>query len=132
MHESRHLHAMRRPRGCGGRFLNTRNLKNAENDKTKSEVNKVADGHLHSGGSLSSEVLQVEGATLKSSKETNRGSPNISNSEVTSIYSRGGLDNYVSHLGPSVSLADMMDRGHGMAMPSKWIAAARNCCNLEI
>lgn len=41
LHESRHLHAMRRARGCGGRFLNT---------KTKDESKANSDSTRSSGG----------------------------------------------------------------------------------
>ncbi|KAJ7976222.1 Nuclear transcription factor Y subunit A [Quillaja saponaria] len=131
MHESRHLHAMRRPRGCGGRFLNVKSL---DNGKSRSEVDKAGDLQLFQPtGSQSSEILQSEGGTLNSSKETNESSSNLSGSEVTSMYSRRDLGRFpVNHLGSSVlSLADMIDRGH-VVMPTKWVAAEDNCCNLKV
>lgn len=132
MHESRHLHAMRRPRGCGGRFLNAKSM----NARSGSEGNKTGDGELRSPGSQSSEVLQ-------SSKETSGSSPHMCGSEVTSMYTRGSLDHHhhgftFNHLGPSVhhTLAGMMDghsgSGGSMAMATKWAAASGKCCSLEV
>ncbi|GMY22434.1 nuclear transcription factor Y subunit A-1-like [Fagus crenata] len=39
LHESRHLHAMRRARGCGGRFLNTKKLDDAGNPTSEEGMN---------------------------------------------------------------------------------------------
>ncbi|KAI5425307.1 nuclear transcription factor Y subunit A-10 [Lathyrus oleraceus] len=132
MHESRHLHAMRRPRGCGGRFLNTK--KSSKGDgKSVSKVHKFCGQQLQCSGSPSSELFESDVGTLNSSKETNGSSPNISGFEVTSSYSRGNLGSFsVNHLGPTVhSLADMIDGGRGVIMPTKWVTAAGNCCNLK-
>ncbi|XP_071724945.1 nuclear transcription factor Y subunit A-7-like [Rutidosis leptorrhynchoides] len=48
LHESRHLHALKRARGCGGRFLNAKKGENQENDaapgdKTQTTINLNSD-----------------------------------------------------------------------------------------
>ncbi|XP_058105292.1 nuclear transcription factor Y subunit A-10-like isoform X4 [Magnolia sinica] len=130
LHESRHLHAMRRKRGCGGRFLN---MKEASSGKGGGDSVKMSGGPLTQAvGSPSSEVQQrSDSGNLNSAKEGCSGS-SLSGSEVTSMYSRGDVDRFqMEHLRPSAfhPLANVMDGGPSIGITSKWVTAD-GCCDL--
>lgn len=130
LHLSRHLHAMRRPRGCGGRFLNT---KKADEGKDGSNSKTMGVGQLcQSTGSQNSDVLQSDSSI--SPREVIHIRSNLSGSEVTSMFSMGDLNNFPNNnmQASPLSLSSMMNTGHGIVMPSKWIAAADICPNLKV
>uniref|UniRef100_A0A1J3GP03 Nuclear transcription factor Y subunit n=1 Tax=Noccaea caerulescens TaxID=107243 RepID=A0A1J3GP03_NOCCA len=103
MHHSRHLHAMRRPRGSGGRFLNTNKADPGKQSKASSSQN--------------SQVFHPEDETM-THPSRERYVPKVSGSQVTS------MDYFLSSSVHSLG---------GMVTPSKWIASAMDigCCDLK-
>ncbi|KAL3347337.1 hypothetical protein AABB24_021152 [Solanum stoloniferum] len=134
LHLSRHLHALRRPRGCGGRFLNTRSMNGTMKGGKTTDMFKTGDvQNFYPSGSQNSEVLQSDSSNLGSPKETS-GSRFFDSSGVTNMYSSGNLDPFLfQNLRPPVqAIPDMMNTGHGIFMSGKWVGTADSCCNLKV
>ena len=118
---------MRRARGTGGRFLNT-----------KKEINgkDAAVGSKAMGGNPLMRLAASPRSVIQHSEQGNRSSvSSLSGSEVTSLYDHEDVDHYhqgFEHVRPHffTPLPSIMDGEHGAGNPFKWAAASDSCCNL--
>ncbi|MQL74965.1 hypothetical protein Taro_007335, partial [Colocasia esculenta] len=108
LHESRHLHAMRRVRGSGGRFLNTKGLQEQQPQERSTGV-VTADGmniygsssFQFDGGCLSeSDVLQSDKLKIGSSGSTCSDITSINDAHMYQVPDTVGFPTgYHSHIG---------------------------------
>ncbi|KAL9362383.1 hypothetical protein Peur_045168 [Populus x canadensis] len=83
LHESRHIHALNRVRGSGGRFLSTKKLQRSDPTSSHGQCNVLDTIHLHPKNDASElESFQSRTGQSSASNTTRSDTTSVSNSDV--------------------------------------------------
>ncbi|XP_062008720.1 nuclear transcription factor Y subunit A-3-like isoform X2 [Rosa rugosa] len=114
LHESRHVHALKRARGSGGRFLNMKKLQDSKPNSTSHRVDASGSAQLHLTGNMSeSDVHEADnfrdGASATSCSDV------TSTSNSDDIFPRQDFrfSGYPSHIGWTLQVPLVDVRGGG-------------------
>lgn len=115
LHESRHVHALKRARGSGGRFLNMKKLQDSKTNTTGRRVDVSGSGQLHLTGNMSeSDVHLTDNYTDGASTTSCSDVTSTSNSDDSFLRKDFRFSGYPSHIGGTLHgpLVDVV-RGSG-------------------
>lgn len=115
LHESRHVHALKRARGSGGRFLNMKKLQDSKTNTTSYRVDVSGSAQLHLTGNMSeSDVHETNNYTDGASTTSCSDVTSTSNSDDSFLQKDFRFSGYPSHIGGTLHgpLVDVV-RGGG-------------------
>lgn len=115
LHESRHVHALKRARGSGGRFLNMKKLQDSKTNTTSHRVDVSGSAQLHLTGNMSeSDVHETDNYTDGASTTSCSDVTSTSNSDDSFLQKNFRFSGYPSHIGGTLHgpLVDVV-RGGG-------------------